>query len=360
MFKLKLVLEDGTEMIGNSFGKLKETSGEVVFSTGMMGYPQSLTDPSYKDQILVLTYPLQGNYGVPEMKKNKGVIENLESSKIHVSGLIVSEYSETFSHWTADKSLGQWLDEQEVPAITGIDTRMLTKKLREKGSMKGRIVAVNNDKKEAFDDPNDRNLVAEVSCKEPITYSAGKKMVVLVDCGAKENIVCSLLKRDITVVKVPWDYDFFEDKELKKFNGLLFSNGPGDPKRVKKTIELMEYALEHQKKPILGICLGTQVMALAAGARTFKMKYGNRSFNQPVMDLKTKKCYITSQNHGYAIRPRSLPKDFDIWFKNLNDNSVEGIIHKKKPFYSVQFHPEATPGPEDTGWIFDKFVDDLK
>ena len=182
---------------------------------------------------------------------------------------------------------------------------------------------------------------------------------MLVDCGVKENIIRSLLKRDITVARVPWDYDFFEDKQLKKFHGLLFSNGPGDPKRVKKTIEHMEYALEHQKRPILGICLGTQIMALAAGGRTYKMKYGNRSFNQPVMDLDTKKCYITSQNHGYAIRPRSLPKDFKIWFKNLNDNTVEGIQHVKKPFYSVQFHPEATPDPEDTGWIFDKFVADL-
>lgn len=359
MFKLKLILEDGSEYVGNSFGKLKETSGEIVFSTGMMGYPQSLTDPSYKDQILVLTYPLQGNYGVDDMRRHQGVIENFESDRIHVSGLIVSEYSDTYSHWTAKKSLGQWLDEQEVPGITGIDTRALTKKLREKGSMKGRIVAVSNDKKEKFEDPNDRNLVSEVSCNEPIIYPAGKKMVVLVDCGAKENIIRSLLDRDITVARVPWDYDFFEDKELKKFHGLLFSNGPGDPKRVKKTIEHMEYALEHQKKPIMGICLGTQVMALAAGARTYKMKYGNRSFNQPVMNMDDKKCYITSQNHGYAIRPRSLPKDFRIWFKNLNDNTVEGIHHIKKPFYAVQFHPEATPGPEDTGWIFDKFAADL-
>lgn len=359
MFKLKLVLEDGSEHAGVSFGKLKESSGEVVFTTGMMGYPETLTDPSYKGQILVLTYPLQGNYGVPEMHKQHGVVQHFESDRIHASGLIVSEYSDTYSHWTAKKSLGEWLDEHEIPAITGIDTRMLTKKLREKGTMLGRIVAITNDKKETFDDPNERNLVAEVSCKEPIIYSAGKKRVILIDTGVKENIIRSLLKRDITVVRVPWDYDFFEDPELKKFNGLLFANGPGDPKKVKKTIELMEYALEHQSKPILGICLGTQIMALGAGANTFKMKYGNRSFNQPVMDLTTKKCYITSQNHGFAIRPRSLPKDYKIWFKNLNDGSVEGIYHVKKPFYSVQFHPEASPGPEDTGWIFDKFVGDL-
>ncbi len=359
MFKLKLVLEDGTEFAGASFGKLKEASGEVVFSTGMMGYPQALTDPSYKGQILVTTYPLQGNYGVEDMTRHKGVVQGFESDRIHASGLIVSEYSETYSHWTASKSLGTWLDEQEVPAITGIDTRALTKILREKGSMLGKIVAVTNDKMGKFEDPNDRNLVAEVSCKEPIIYPAGKKMVVLVDCGAKENIIRSLLDRNITVARVPWDYDFFEDPELKKFHGLLFSNGPGDPKKVKKTVEHMEYALEHQKKPVMGICLGSQVMALAAGGRTYKMKYGNRSFNQPVMDLNNKKCYITTQNHGYAVRPRSLPKDFKVWFKNLNDQSVEGIHHVKKPFYAVQFHPEATPGPEDTAWIFDKFVNDL-
>lgn len=359
MFKLKLVLQDGTEYRGISFGKLKETSGEVVFSTGMMGYPETLTDPSYKDQILVLTYPLQGNYGVNEVKRSQGIIENFESEKIHMSALIVSEYSDTYSHWMAKKSLGEWLDEQGIPGITGIDTRALTKKLREKGTMLGKILAITNDKKEDFDDPNERNLVAEVSCKEPIIYPAGKKRVVLVDCGVKENIIRNLIKRNITVARVPWDYDFFEDKELKKFHGLLFSNGPGDPKKVKKTIEHMEYAMEHQSKPILGICLGCQIMGLGGGASTYKMKYGNRSFNQPVMDLRTKKCYITTQNHGYAIRPRSLPRDFKIWFRNLNDGSIEGIYHIKKPFYSVQFHPEASPGPEDTEWIFDLFLNDL-
>ncbi|MDF2379060.1 MAG: glutamine-hydrolyzing carbamoyl-phosphate synthase small subunit [Candidatus Gracilibacteria bacterium] len=359
MFKLKLVLQDGTEFVGESFGKLKEASGEVVFSTGMTGYPESLTDPSYTGQILVLTYPLQGNYGVEEMMRDHGVIQNFESGKIHVAGLIVSEYSDSFSHWAAKKSLGEWLEEHEIPAITGIDTRMLTKQLREKGSTLGKIVALSNDKSNDFDDPNTRNLAAEVSCQEPIIYPAGKKMVIVPDTGVKENIIRSLLERDVTVARVPWDYDFFEDKELKRFSGLLFPNGPGDPKKVKKTIELMEYALEHQKKPVMGICLGSQMMALAAGARTFKMKYGNRSHNQPVQDLKTGQCYITSQNHGYAVRPRSLPKEFEVWFKNLNDNTVEGIHHKTKPFYAVQFHPEATPGPEDTNWIFDKFVADL-
>lgn len=360
MFTLKLLLEDGSSFIGTSFGKLKEVSGEVVFTTAMMGYPESLTDPSYKGQILVLTYPLIGNYGVEELRKNEeGIIENFESGRIHMSGLIVSEYSDTFSHWAAKKSLGAWLEEQDVPAITGIDTRALTKKLREKGAMLGKILAVNNDKKEPFEDPNERNLVEEVSCKEPVIYKKGKKMVVLVDTGVKENIIRSLLKRDLTVARVPWNYDFFEDKELKKFDGLVFTNGPGDPKKVKKTIELMEHALEHQRKPILGICLGNQIMALAAGGTTYKMKYGNRSFNQPVMDLKTGKCYITSQNHGFSVRPRSLPRDYKVWFKNLNDGSVEGIYHTHKPFYSAQFHPEASPGPEDTGWIFDKFVGDL-
>ncbi|MDP3975771.1 MAG: glutamine-hydrolyzing carbamoyl-phosphate synthase small subunit [bacterium] len=359
MFKLKLVLEDGSEFHGNSFGKLKESAGEVVFTTGMVGYPQSLTDPSYRGQILVLTYPLQGNYGVTNMEKDQGVVRGFESDRIHLSGVIVSEYSDTYSHWTAAKSLGEWLEEQDVPAITGIDTRALTKRLREKGAMLGKIVALANDRKGDFDDPNVRNLVAEVSCKEPIVYPAGKKTVILVDCGVKENIIRSLLKRKITVIRVPWDYDFFANPDMKKYHGLLFSNGPGDPKIVKKTIELMEHALEHQNKPILGICLGTQIMGLAAGGMTYKMKFGNRSQNQPVMDLDTKKCYITTQNHGFAIRPKSLPKAYRVWFQNLNDDSVEGIHHVSKPFYSVQFHPEAVPGPEDTEWIFDKFASDL-
>jgi carbamoyl-phosphate synthase small subunit len=359
MFKLKLVLEDGSEYTGDSFGKLKESEGEVVFNTGMTGYPEAFTDPSYRRQILVLTYPLVGNYGVQFEETFNGVIENFESAQIHLTGVIVSEYSDTYSHWTAGKSLGEWLEEKDIPAISGIDTRALTKKLREKGTLLGKITATVSDSVGPFSDPNEINLVEEVSCQQPIEYPAGKKRVILVDCGVKEGIIRSLLSRNISVTRVPWNYDYFEDTELKKYNGILYSNGPGDPKLAKRTIEVLQHALTHQKKPIMGICLGSQLMGIAAGAKTYKMKYGNRSQNQPVQDEETGKCYVTSQNHGFAIRDKSLPLDFKVWFRNLNDGSVEGIRHVKKPFYAVQFHPEAHPGPEDTGWLFDRFVKDL-
>jgi carbamoyl-phosphate synthase small subunit len=359
MFKLKLVLEDGSEFVGTSFGKLRESEGEVVFNTGMMGYPESFSDPSYKGQILVLTYPLVGNYGVQYEETFNGVIENFESPQIHLSGVIVSEYSDTFSHWTAGRSLGDWLEDKDIPAITGIDTRALTKKLREQGSLLGQIRAVVNDKNDDFHDPNTGNLVAEVSCQQPIEYPAGKKRVILVDCGVKEGIIRSLLRRNISVIRVPWNYDYFEDRDLRKYNGILYSNGPGDPKMVKRTVEILQHALTHQKKPVMGICLGSQLMAIAAGFRTYKMKYGNRSQNQPVQDEMSGRCYVTSQNHGFAVDDKSLPSGYEVWFRNLNDGSVEGIQHKKLPFYAVQFHPEANPGPVDTEWIFDRFVKDL-
>jgi len=349
----KLVLEDGSVFYGHSFGYDKSVAGEVVFNTGMTGYPESLTDPSYHGQILSLTYPLIGNYGVPKDVKNKhGVSTNFESDKIQIMGLIVQEYSFNHSHWSAVKSLSEWLKEHHVPAIYGIDTRALTKKLREKGVMLGKIVI---DKDLELIDPNLRNLAGEVSVKEKIVYGNGKHKIVLIDTGAKNNIVNELIKRDTTVIKVPWDYDFLKED----FDGLMVSNGPGDPKQCKITIANIKKVIG-MKKPIFGICYGNQLVALAAGGDTYKLKFGHRSQNQPCIDKTTGRCYITSQNHGFAVDTKSLPKDWKEWFVNANDNTNEGIIHKSGLFRTVQFHPEATPGPVDTTFLFDEFIDLVK
>jgi len=350
--KAMLELEDGTAMEGISFGAKKSVAGEVVFNTGMVGYPESLTDPSYKGQILVLTYPLIGNYGVPAKEKDAfGIEKNFESEKIQVSGLIVADYSKEYSHWQAIEALAQWLEREGVPALTGIDTRALTKKLREKGVMLGKIEF--EKEKIAFADPNKKNLVAEVSCKKPEIFGNGKKIIALLDCGVKNNIMRSLLKRDCTVIRFPWDYDIFNGEFT--FDALFVSNGPGDPKQCKETIETIKKALE-KKITTFGICLGNQLLALAAGADTFKLKYGHRGQNQPALLEGTKKCYITSQNHGFAVDEKSLPEDWKPWFKNLNDSTNEGIMHKSGKFFSVQFHPEATPGPTDTAFLFDEFL----
>jgi len=345
----KLILEDGTKFQGTSFGACKPVSGEVVFNTGMVGYPESLTDPSYHGQILAMTYPLVGNYGIPGNEKEDNILKYFESNKIQVQGLIVANYSEEYSHWNAKKSLSQWLIEYNVPGITGIDTRELTKTLRNKGTMLGKIV-YGNDNIE-FDDPNKRNLVAEVSIPEPIVYEKGTKQVLLVDCGMKNNIIRAFLKRNITIIRVPWNFDFLKEK----YDGILISNGPGDPKMCNSTITYVRKAL-HDNKPILGICLGSQILALAAHADTYKLKYGHRSHNQPCLETGTKRCYITTQNHGYAVDSETLPEDWREWFYNNNDDTNEGILHISKPFFGTQFHPEASPGPDDTEIIFDMFL----
>ncbi|MFC1647809.1 glutamine-hydrolyzing carbamoyl-phosphate synthase small subunit [Patescibacteria group bacterium] len=352
MKKAFLVLEDGTKIEGTSFGADVDCAGEVVFNTGMMGYPESFTDPSYTGQILTLTYPLIGNYGVPGDEKDKFKIpKNFESSKIHIKGLIVSEHCEKPSHWNSVRTLAKWLKENKVPAISGIDTRALTQKLREKGTMLGKIMR-DPDKNMEFYNPDLDNLVAKVSCKRPITYKAGRKKVVLMDCGAKNNIIRSLLARNITVIRVPWNYDFIE--KGVKFDGVFISNGPGDPTMITETHEIIKKCYK-LGKPIMGICLGNQIMAIAAGGKTYKLKYGHRAQNQPCTDVKTGRCYITSQNHGFAVRKQSLPTGFEPLFVNANDKTVEGIKHKRKPFMAVQFHPEATPGPNDTNYLFDEF-----
>lgn len=353
--KAKLILEDGTEFSGYSFGYIGNTNGEVVFNTGMVGYPETLTDPSYRGQILVCTYPLIGNYGIPSKEKENGLLKNFESDNIHIRALIVSDYSFDYSHWSAERSLSDWLIEEKIPAIYGIDTRMLTRKLRDKGTMLGKINVESTSKVAStfddFEDPNKRDLVGEVSVKAPIEYKAGKKKVILVDCGTKNNIIRAFLGRNISVIRVPYNHDF----NSIKADGIMLSNGPGDPKMNKITIENTKRAME-KTTPILGICLGSQILALAAGFDTYKLKYGHRGHNQPCNELGTKRCYITSQNHGYAVDAKTLAQDWREWFVNDNDGTNEGIIHISKPFFASQFHPEASPGPDDCEFIFDMFV----
>lgn len=346
----KLILQDGTTYQGQSFGYLHGRDGEVVFNTGMVGYPETLTDPSYHGQILTLTYPLVGNYGVPDTA-------TLESNRIQVSGLIVSEYTEQYSHWEAKQSLAQWLVKQKIPAITGIDTRALTKKLRQHGVMLGRIVVDDADVGGAHErplqDPNLRNLVDEVSCTKPIIYGRGKKTVIVVDCGVKESIIRNLMERQVRVKRVPWNYNFLKD--IASMDGILLSNGPGDPMQCQTTIDHVRAAQKYQL-PIFGICLGSQIQGLAAGAKTYKLKFGHRAQNQPCVIEGSQRVMLTSQNHGFAVDERTLPKDWRVTFRNANDQSVEGVSHRSKPWWSVQFHPEANPGPNDTNYLFDDFV----
>ncbi len=350
-----LILKDGTELKGESFGAENDTNGELVFTTGMVGYPECFTDPSFHGQILVMTYPLIGNYGVPddELRNNDtGLKEFFEHSRPWIKGLIVSEYSENYSHWQAKDSLSNWLKKYNIPALQGIDTRQLTQYLREKGTTLGKIVQ-SKKSKIAFEDPNERNLVAEISIKEPKFYKRGKKHIVFIDTGAKNNIIRNFLKRNISVTQVPWNYDIFQDKT--KYDGVFIANGPGDPETIHETHQIIKKAFE-KKIPTFGICLGNQVIAIAAGAKTYKMKYGHRGQNQPCIDLETERCYLTVQNHGFTIDDKTLPKDWKIWFKNANDGTVEGIKHKNLPFMSVQFHPESSPGPKDTEYLFDEFI----
>ena len=358
----RLILEDGTAFCGWSFGYEANTVGEVVFNTAMTGYPESLTDPSYAGQILVATYPLIGNYGVPETG-GEPLPRFTESERIHVKGLVVADYSEQYSHWNAKESLSKWLQREKIPAITGIDTRRLTQRLRERGVMRGRIEEnFNSSILPSFNfnipDYGDVNWVEKVSCKEVITYRpeahlSPLKRIVLVDCGVKANIIRCLVNRGIEVIRVPWDYDF----NLLEFDGLFLANGPGDPERCERTVEHIRTFLNNKTiRPCMGICLGNQLLARAAGAKTYKLKYGHRSHNQPVQRVGTTQCFITSQNHGYAVDDTTLPSDWEPLFVNMNDGSNEGIRHKKNPWFSAQFHPEACSGPVDTEWMFDEFV----
>ena len=359
MKKVTLVLEDGTQFQGRSFGYEQPVSGEVVFNTAMMGYPESLTDPSYAGQMMVLTFPLVGNYGVPPFTvEPNGLATFMESDRIYASAIIVSDYSEQFSHWNATESLSDWLKREKVPGITGIDTRQLTKVLREHGVMMGSLIFEGADNAVLDEMPNYEsiNWVARVSCKDIIRYNEGAgRKVVLVDCGVKNNIIRCLINRGVEVIRVPWNYDYTD----MDFDGLFLANGPGDPDMCEEAVMVLRKQMSVSRKPICGICMGNQLLAKAGGAQIYKLKYGHRSHNQPVREVGTNRCYITSQNHGYAVDASTLGKDWRELFVNMNDGSNEGICHQMHPWFSSQFHPEACSGPVDTEFMFDRFVDSL-
>ncbi len=369
--KGKLLLQDGTVFEGTSFGYAGPTAGEVVFGTGMVGYPEALTDASFSGQILVMTYPLIGNYGVPEQS-------SWEDDRIHVSGLIVSNYIDTPSHAQSSMKLGTWLQREKIPALEISDTRLLTQHIREHGVMPAKIIF---DTDIPFYNPDDENLVALVSTKRVLQQGTGDTTIALIDCGAKRNIARELLARNARVITVPWDYDLFAPTVDFAFDGIMISNGPGNPKMAPQTITTIQKAME-RRIPVFGICLGHQLLALAAGGDTYKLKFGHRSQNQPCVLHETNvpynrlsearrasvvggclttsalRCYITTQNHGFAVG--TLPPDFVPWFVNANDGSNEGIHHIEYPFFSVQFHPESAPGPLDTAWLFDYFLDKVR
>lgn len=363
--KAVLVLEDGSTFVGHGFGATKKVSGEIVFSTSMVGYPESLTDPSYKGQILTFTYPLVGNYGVPSYDKENGVLKYFESDSIKATGFVVHELCLNPFHWASTRTLDQWLKDEDVPGIYGIDTRKLTKKLRVKGVMLGILKVYEEDEEpelqtllkevKTVQDPNFTDLAKQVTVKWPILYpSRGNKLAVLIDCGVKYGILRNLLRRGFDVMRIPYDFSAEQILEYKP-DGVIISNGPGDPKQCVKTIETVRELVD-EDVPMMGICLGTQILALALGGDTYKLKYGHRSQNQPVLELETGRCYITTQNHGYTVERNSL-KDTGLkaWFMNANDKTAEGVKHKIKPAFALQWHPEASPGPYDTEFLFDRF-----
>lgn len=349
-----LVLEDGTKFEGEIFGAGKSVSGEVVFSTNMAGYTESLSDPSYAGQILVSTYPIVGNYGLPsdEIDPETGLSRFWESKKFYPLAYIVSDYTDKYAHWNAAESLSDGLERYGVTGLTGVDTRALTQHIRDFGPVIGKIV-VEGEAEAEFRNFDEINLVDLVSTKEVVTFPEKKgKRIVLVDCGVKENIIREFLKRGINVTMVPWDYDFTQID----CDGVFISNGPGDPNMCQPLIARVRDFVTKGEKPLAGICMGNQILALAIGAEVRKMKFGHRAVNQPVRKCGTNSCFITSQNHGFAVDNATIPEHWSVYFENLNDGSNEGLIHESGRYFSVQFHPENHAGPTDTEFIFDDFI----
>ena len=362
-----LILEDGSIFRGQGFGAQTEVVGEVVFNTSMAGYPELLTDPSYQEQIVVMTYPILGSYGVPShsIRDDWGVPLHYESDSIKVKGFLVHSLSRP-SHWSNRESLDDWLQKEKVPGIFGLDTRALTQRLRNKGTMLGIVKVSDSPINErslvanlsSLPDPNKQNLWERVSVKEPLFYRGTRQStIVVVDCGAKLGIVRSLLARGNSVARVPYNYPIDRVLALNP-RGIVISNGPGDPSLNIATIELTSDLLETEL-PMMGICLGAQILGLAAGGTTYKLKFGHRAVNHPCMDLATRRCFITTQNHGYTIDRDSLGHtNFTESFVNINDKTVEGIRHKRKPIIGIQWHPESSPGPYDTSFLFDRFIEE--
>jgi len=352
-----LALEDGTIIKGEGFGFETVKTGEVVFATGMTGYVESLTDPSYKGQILMVTYPLQGNYGISQ--------KWFQSDGIKAEGFIVREENLQPSHNLSEKSISDFLGEYEIPGISGVDTRALTIKIRKYGTMKGALSTEEIGDQELIELARDQpsieeiDLVDKVCVDKPKIFGENYKYTVaVVDCGIKKNSVDALLRREVGVVLVPYDTKFREILDYGP-DALLVSSGPGDPTRVNESIDTVKKLSE--RLPICGICLGQQIISLAFNAKIYKMKFGHRGINQPVKDLDTGKVSITSQNHGFAIEPSSIEDiPLRITQTNLNDGTVEGIEHKELPIAAVQYHPEAGPGPHDTDNNFDKIVKMMK
>ncbi|KAK7956944.1 carbamoyl-phosphate synthase arginine-specific small chain [Apiospora aurea] len=358
-----LTIRDGPVFRGTAFGANANISGEAVFTTSLVGYPESMTDPSYRGQIIVFTQPLIGNYGVPSnMRDHYNLLKYFESPHIQCAGVVVADVAEKYSHWTAVESLGDWCAREGIPAISGVDTREIVTFLREQGSSLARISIGDEydaDEDESFVDPGQINLVKRVSTKAPFVVEAPnpKYHIALIDCGVKENILRSLVSRGASVTVFP--YNFKIQKVADNFDGVFISNGPGDPTHCQETVYNLRTLMETSQVPIMGICLGHQLLALAVGARTIKLKYGNRAHNIPALDVTTGQCHITSQNHGYAVDASSLPKEWKEYFVNLNDGSNEGMRHTSRPIFSTQFHPEAKGGPMDSSYLFDKYIEDV-